>query len=579
MANYLTVGSKFKPFSMAELLHPVQVATAEHTQSEAIQAELGSKADMYKSIIGDDPNSKAYQMYNSFIEDLDKQSEILSSEGVNSNNRRALLNLKRKYSSNIVPIGEADAKRKALIEEQRKLRAQDNTLLFDRDAASVSIDELIDNPSLSYTPYSGATITKQVASAAQALAKKVNDNPDKWKSILGGQYFEKNIKRGMSTEDIIKVIEGHPEGSKELNKIMDDVISSTGISSWNNKEALKTAYDYAKQGLWAAVGDTQTQQMSNKEFDFNQQIRLAVAKEEAKRKAIKDSLRFRPVFNTSVDATKKTTELKEDLDFISELIKDPSLLEKKQKRNKIDPAIIPQSSLGIAIPSIMHTPITEEYSPYEERLARLSEKYGINPIYKKDTDMLGYTRYSNNFSDIAKKLDQNIKESAIRNTSYLIDLDDTSPIVGTISNIIDSRIANSNTDSTGLYEYKNGKKGKEISSTEVGKYLQEGTGHIEYKPGVGIILHSTVKGTNGDVEKFSTVLDPELLNDNIRTLSVGYLDPIEKLLKAKEYELANTFIVGDKEQNLTGIMDYLIDWILPADTRAKKLHAQSQEED
>lgn len=70
--------------------------------------------------------------------------------------------MKRRYSSEIVPIEQAYKRRQELVDEQRKLQAQDSTLLFDRPASTLSLDELISNPALSPQSYSGALLSKQV---------------------------------------------------------------------------------------------------------------------------------------------------------------------------------------------------------------------------------------------------------------------------------------------------------------------------------------------------------------------------------------------------------------------------------
>jgi hypothetical protein len=50
--------------------------------------------------------------------------------------------------------------------------------------------------------------------------------------------------------------------------MVEDAIGSSGITGWNDENVLNRAYDYARQGLWQAVGDTQYQQVSNKAYDY-----------------------------------------------------------------------------------------------------------------------------------------------------------------------------------------------------------------------------------------------------------------------------------------------------------------------
>jgi hypothetical protein len=75
--------------------------------------------------------------------------------------------------------------------------------MFDRAASSLSLDELMANPTLSPRAYSGTMLAKQVGSAAQNLSKDMMDNPRKWRSILGGQYFESLMQRGFRPNEVL----------------------------------------------------------------------------------------------------------------------------------------------------------------------------------------------------------------------------------------------------------------------------------------------------------------------------------------------------------------------------------------
>ena len=51
-ANYIVINSKFKPFSYAEMLQPVQMATLAHQEIENEYADLATKANVdRKSVV------------------------------------------------------------------------------------------------------------------------------------------------------------------------------------------------------------------------------------------------------------------------------------------------------------------------------------------------------------------------------------------------------------------------------------------------------------------------------------------------------------------------------------------------
>ena len=270
-AIYIVIKSKFKPFSYAEMLQPVQMATAAHQEVENEYAELATKANVWDEMANEQTDPYAYKMYKTYSNDLEEQAGQLAREGLTPASRQNMLRMRQRYSSDIVPIEQAYKRRQELIDEQRKLLAQDNTLMFDRNASMLSLDDLIKNPQLTYQSYSGSTLAKQVGTAAQNLAKEMRDNPRKWRTILGNQYFETIMQKGYRPEEIIQVLQNNPEASPILKGIVEDAVGSSNISSWGDQDTLNRAYENARQGLWNAVGETQYQVQSNKAYDYAMQ--------------------------------------------------------------------------------------------------------------------------------------------------------------------------------------------------------------------------------------------------------------------------------------------------------------------
>ena len=265
-ANYIVINSKFKPFSYAEMLQPVQMATLAHQEVENEYADLATKANVWDEMANEQTDPYAYKMYKTYSNDLEEQAGQLAREGLTPASRQNMLIMKQRYSSDIVPIEQAYKRRQELIDEQRKLLSQDNTLMFDRNASMLSLDDLIKNPQLTYQSYSGATLAKQVGTAAQNLAKEMRENPRKWRNILGNQYFETIMQHGYRPEEIIQVLQNDPNASSILKSIVEDAVGSSNIANWGDQDTLNRAYEYARQGLWNAVGETQYQTIQNQDY-------------------------------------------------------------------------------------------------------------------------------------------------------------------------------------------------------------------------------------------------------------------------------------------------------------------------
>lgn len=264
MANYsLVINSQFKPFSYQEMLAPTLMATQAHQELENQYGELATKASVWEEMANEQTDPYAYKMYKTYANDLEEQAGQLAREGLNAASRRDLLNMRARYSKEITPIEQAYTARQKQAEEQQKALLQDPTLMLSRRASTTSLDDYIRNPQLGYDAYSGKLITAQAASAAGALSKEMRDNPRKWRSILGNSYYETMMQKGFSSDAVLQAIQNNPNAAPELMRIVEDAINSSGVRNWGDQATIARAIDYAKQGLWSAVGETQYQTLEN----------------------------------------------------------------------------------------------------------------------------------------------------------------------------------------------------------------------------------------------------------------------------------------------------------------------------
>ena len=262
--NYgLVVDSRFKARSFDDLIKPLAMYTQEYNALEQGINELDTKASIWENMANEQTDKNAYRIYKNYADDLRSAADQLASQGLSKMSRPALMNLKSRYSKEIVPIEQAYNTRQKQAEEQQKALLQDPTLMFSRRAATTSLDDYINNPQLAYEAYSGKLLTAQAATAAQALAKQMRDNPRKWRNILHGAYYETLMQKGFTSQDVLEAIQRSPQAKQELLKIMDDVVGSSKIANWKDPEALRRAYEYAGQGLWSGVGETQYQMVQN----------------------------------------------------------------------------------------------------------------------------------------------------------------------------------------------------------------------------------------------------------------------------------------------------------------------------
>lgn len=300
MANYsLVINSQFKPFSYQEMLAPTLMATQAHQELENQYGELATKASVWEEMANEQTDPYAYKMYKTYANDLEEQAGQLAREGLNAASRRDMLNMRARYSKEITPIEQAYTARQKQAEQQQQALLQDPTLMLSRRASTTSLDDYIRNPQLAYESYSGKLITAQAASAASALAKEMQENPRKWRSILGNSYYETMMQKGFSSQAVLQAIQDNPNAAPQLTRIVEDAINSSGVRNWGDQATIARAIDYAKQGLWSAVGETQYQTLDDWRAKMAEQeamqIRADKRKAEAAQQAKLNSLAINPL--------------------------------------------------------------------------------------------------------------------------------------------------------------------------------------------------------------------------------------------------------------------------------------------
>lgn len=263
MANYsLVIDSKFSPFTFQELLQPALMATQAHQELENQYGELAAKANIWEEMANEQTDPYAYQMYKKFLDDLKKQADILASQGLTPTSRKALVAMKNRYSSEIAPIETAYKKRQSLIDQQREALLRDNTLIFDTDYSTASLDTLIKNPNATFTPLSGESIAKRTAKMAKEAASAMISDPE-YKSVFNSQYVQQKIMQGYDISQVIAAAQRDPKAPKALLGIVDAIKKQVGYDKWSKDNQTKID-SYINEGLEAAVGETRYGTLANK---------------------------------------------------------------------------------------------------------------------------------------------------------------------------------------------------------------------------------------------------------------------------------------------------------------------------
>lgn len=272
MANYsLVVNSKFQPFSFDRYLQPYQIYGQNYKEIEEQYTDLSTKAGIWDSLANEQTDPYTYKMYKTYANDLEDQASQLASEGLNAVSRKNMLNMRARYSKEIIPIEQAYNQKNKLAEEQRKLRAANPSIMFDRDFSSISLDELLNNPELSYTIVSGDDLYKKGKEAAiSASSRMMNVSP-----ALQGQYWK--IRQGYGADAANKFLLDQ-SNIPELKDAVNRIVSQSGVT----KENLSRATDYTISGIMSGISYDERYQANRGYIDPAERERLALAREQFK---------------------------------------------------------------------------------------------------------------------------------------------------------------------------------------------------------------------------------------------------------------------------------------------------------
>lgn len=266
MSNYsIVVNSTFQPFTYQELIAPIAHQQQVFDNLAEQYDKLSSQADILEAMGANDRDKGAYSRFKKYSDNLRAEADNLYRNGLNSESRMRLSELKRRYNSEIVPIQNAWNKREQEAEMQTKARLSNPMLRFTRDAASTSLDDYIANPTGGYGVINLANISSQMGAMAKNLTKMVRDGSIKDIDPYHRQYIE---KYGLDANMIREWIT-NPSKNPTLTNMMNQVLSANGATPealGNTPEGMnimREASNAAMMGAWESIGQDKPQIYDN----------------------------------------------------------------------------------------------------------------------------------------------------------------------------------------------------------------------------------------------------------------------------------------------------------------------------
>ena len=270
MPNYsLVANSVFQPFTYQELAAPIDRQDAYFENLAEQYDKLSSQADVLEAMGANDRdrNTPTYAKYKEYSERLRNEADNLYRNGLNSESRMRLSELRRMYNTDIVPIQNAWAKREQ--EAQTQLKAQLDAaargidIRFSRNAADTPLQSYIENPNQTFRTINGQQLASEVANQFKGLESQIqldrNGNPWIGKTQISPVEYRIITQKGMDFNQFSDFI-NNPDDPNYANirGIINNTLSSHGISDFDERTQ-REMFGLASQGVAAGVGSRDMQ--------------------------------------------------------------------------------------------------------------------------------------------------------------------------------------------------------------------------------------------------------------------------------------------------------------------------------
>lgn len=248
----ITIHSRFTPLTYDEITKPLLEQTKAQEDLENMYMEASDKANQTLMLANQQTDPVSHRKLKAYSEDLQNQANALLRNGLSAGSRQSLMNLRRRYNQEVVPIQAAATRKEAMMKEQRDAMAKDQTLRFDNDFSTMSLDQLVNNPSMTYQSLSGAQISKMTSDIVSSYAKSIMSDPQLSK-VMGNQYWQVRQQMGYTPEQIVAEAANDPTAPAELRAVRESIHNQLSSNKAYSKDWVDS---YINAGMSSAVGQT-----------------------------------------------------------------------------------------------------------------------------------------------------------------------------------------------------------------------------------------------------------------------------------------------------------------------------------
>ena len=406
---YTTIGSKFQPYTLAEMLVPYQAYKQEFDKREELYNTYAENAGLIGSQLDDTLDKDLIDtVYNPYMQELNIAASELSSKGLSPENRKNLQNLRRRFGSDIAPIKVASEARAEARKNWDKLSSQDKTLMTNANPYYQAVSSYMNGKSPETYYVSGNELYGRGKALAEAFSKTLREVPngEELANTLGGQYYRITRQYGPDSKQMQDFMNDVADSIPELRSQVEDILSNTDISKEGFTDADRNkARQYIIEGMKAGLsGNTEVQYLENKNFIdpykrwqmgntpppdkspiFYEFVGTEITPDEdANLKQMNSVLNNLIAYKESVDKGETVSPYTTRMGYANKLLDDQSrrLEEYVQRRQKENPNWNPNTDTGFINLNRELTRTLDSYARVGASVPQKNKEYRTeNPIY------------------------------------------------------------------------------------------------------------------------------------------------------------------------------------------------------
>ena len=255
----LKLDTIYTPLTYDELVKPLIDYGKAYKEVEEAYSTLAEQAEAFKDEANQTLSDEAYNLYKGYSTDLNAAIEDFS-KGMTVANRRKLLEMKRRYAGEILPIAKAS---EALKEANAFRDKAGPDAIFEVNRYN-SLDDFLGGKIANNRYQSASALTNKTAAITETVMKEALQDPE-FKKVLGNQQYMITQHTGGSYEDLMAAIANNPVAQNKFAEIKRQVMKDAGYENYDayGKAAIENAVN---TGLYAGLDKPVRQFEANKGY-------------------------------------------------------------------------------------------------------------------------------------------------------------------------------------------------------------------------------------------------------------------------------------------------------------------------